>query len=933
MKKLFNANWHFAKSDISADFNDIETLNFKPVEIPHDWLIYDVNNLYETSYGWYKKNLVINNLNKSHRLYFEGVYMDCTIYINKEAVFDWKYGYTSFEADISDFIQLGDNEIIVLVRHLSPNSRWYSGAGIYRNVWLLETEKTYIKTDSLYFSAKKHNHVWRVNVSAEVTGNDSLIFNIADITTEENEFDVTIPDEKIWSLDNPYLFKLSARLKHGTDEVTCRVGFREMQFTPDKGFFLNGKNIKINGVCLHHDLGCLGAAFNKEAQRRQLLTMKEMGANAVRTAHNPPAKEFMELCDELGILVNNEFIDMWEMPINEYDYARFFPDWYEKDVKSWVRRDRNHACLMMWSIGNEILDTHVSERGLEVTKMLHKAVRKHDPLMNALTTIGSNYMQWENAQACAEAVDLVGYNYGEHLYEEHHKNNPSWLIYGSETTSGTKSRGIYHFPLKSEFLSHENLQCSSLGNCKSGFQKLNAEEVIIANRDIDYCAGMFIWTGSDYLGEPSPYSTKSAYFGAIDTAGIKKDIFWLYKAAWTSEPVLHILPYWDFNIGQEIDVVVYTNLKEAELFINERSCGKKTAENYTLTWKVNYEEGKIIVVAGEYKAERRSFKDSAEIILKPDKTLIKADGLDLLTVEISTVDIDNNPVENACDRINITVNGAKLAGFDNGDSTDYNQYKSTSRKLFSGKAVAYIIAPETPGIVTVTAQSPGLKPAEIKITAGENISEIPVRKIELIKKSEFIIKAKIFPENATYTDLNWSAVTNSGVKTNIAAVEADNNTAAVKIIGDGEFRVRCTCNNGKSQAEIVSEYEFYADGYGMAVVNPYEFTPACLGNAELQEVSDGGLFISGDNRTVRFKNVNFGEGADTFELFAIYWHTNEPFMFKLNSQEFSHQADFFWQTYQSNTFKLEKPLCGVQDLTFEFGETTHDLHFWGFMFL
>ncbi|MCL2638198.1 MAG: DUF4982 domain-containing protein [Oscillospiraceae bacterium] len=939
MKKLFNDNWEFAKSGASET---PPPTSWKPVEIPHDWLIWDVNNLYETSYGWYRKRFTLDySKNKSYRLNFDGVYMDCTVYVNGDFVMDWKYGYTAFEADLSGFVQDGENEIIVLVRHISPNSRWYSGAGIYRNTWFFETEKTYLKTDGLYFSAKKAGSAWDCTVSAEVAGNhyDKILFSVAGKTTEENNFKIKIPREQIWSLENPFLFDLRADLIRANDvidSVSCKVGFREARFDPDKGFFLNGKHIKLNGVCLHHDLGSLGAAFNKEACRRQLLTMKEMGANSVRTAHNPPAKEFMELCDELGILVNSEFTDIWEMPMTEFDYSRFFAEWYEKDAASWIRRDRNHASLIMWSIGNEIIDTHASARGLEITKLLQAAVRKHDPLCNAPTTIGSNYMEWEPAQKCAMEVDLTGYNYGEHLYENHHKKHPNWIIYGSETTSGLKSRGTYHFPLASKFLTHENLQCSSLGNCKSGFQKFGAEEVILANRDTDFCAGMFIWTGSDYLGESTPYETKNAYFGAIDTAGIKKDIFWLYKAAWTSEPVLHIMPYWDFNAGQEIDIVVYTNLREVELFLNNRSLGKKTAENYTLTWKTQYEAGEIIAVSGNHRAVRRSFGDSDRIILKPDKTAVQADGKDLLTVEISTVDIHNNPVENARDRINLKVKGGKLIGFDNGDSSDYDQYKSSSRKLFAGKAVAYIAAPPKAG--------------DIKITATIDKNDVPVRKIELVKDSassritpktgEIKISARILPENATYcnSNLNWSVVTNSGIKTNCAIIEASGNSAVLKAIGDGEFRLRCTCNNGKPQADVVSEYEFCAEGFGAPIINPFEFVPACLSNADFGEVSGGGLLISESGSRVCFNNVDFdARGSDTLELSAIYWHTDETFTFKAYAGsellgEFTHQANFIWQTYQTKSFKLHKKLTGIQSISFEFRKSDKDLHFGGFKF-
>jgi len=1045
MKKLFCDNWQFAKSDIDTAIDSVGKFHFKPVDIPHDWLIYDVNKLYETSFGWYKKLFSIDfNPAKNYRIYFEGVYQDCTVYVNGKESFNWKYGYTSFEADITDFLKSGENEIIVLVRHLSPNSRWYSGAGIYRKLWFIETEKTHLKTDGVYFSAKKQGDNWQCIIDAEVSGSD-YDFVKYKITNNEKieiyngekkdinnnnkiEFELNILPDKIWDIENPILFDLYVELFHAgkvIDSVSCKIGFREINFDCDNGFFLNGKNVKIKGVCLHHDLGCLGAAFNREALKRQLLTMQEMGANAVRTSHNPPAVELMELCDEMGILVNSEIFDIWERQKTEFDYARFFINWYEKDVASWIRRDRNHPSLIMWSIGNEIYDTHASLRGHEVTKMLQTAVRKHDLRCNAYTTLGSNFLQWDNGQACAAEVDLAGYNYGEHLYNEHHKKYPYWKIYGSENTSGVKSRGVYHFPLDRSFLTHEDLQCSSLGNCKSGFDKLTAEDVIAVNRDTNYCAGMFIWTGTDYIGEPTPYFTKNSYFGPVDTAGIKKDAFYLYKAAWADVlptspdgrsfqvlptspdgrsfqvPVLHIMPYWDFNIGQKIDIVVYTNLKEVELFVNGKTLGKKLNKNYTLVWQTEYEKGEITAVAfdkngKEIKAQKKSFTDSAEIVLNPGKKEILANGEDLFTVEISTVDKDGIPVENARNRICLSVEGARLLGFDNGDSTDYDQYKTCSRRLFSGKAAAYIAAPVTAGLITVTAESPGLKSASIKLTAKEaavtngisalenisipcnedctSINEVPVRKIELIKdfgyritpeNKDLNIKAKILPENASYKDLNWSVVTGSGVKINNVEVICDEKrlSASLKIIGDGEFRLRCVCNNGKKQAEVISEYEFLADGFGPSVINPYENVPACFNNVKIHdfnEVSNGGIQIQGEKRLVGFNTVDFGKyGCNELEISAIHWFTDEPVKFnvwyndstceskmpeskeidlkksgdKILLGEFSYQANFKWQTYQKNNYKLNTTLYGMKNIFFEFGETEQLLHFGNFKFI
>lgn len=997
MKKLFNDGWLFAKTPAGSGDNEWNW-DFKPVHIPHDWLIYNTADLYETSFGRYVKKYDFGAVTgKSIRLYFEGVYMNCTVFVNRVPAFDWKYGYSSFEADITDFLRDGENEIAVLVRHESPNTRWYSGAGIFRNIWLIETEKTYLATDGVYFSAVKNGNDWNCTVSAEAVNGGDCTDCVAEIslTGKGLEYSAEVPTgsehcftlknvgaENIWDISAPNLLDLKIVLKKDgkdIDSASCRVGLRTAEFTADKGFFLNGRHIKLNGVCLHHDLGCLGAAVNRAALKRQLSSMLEMGVNAVRTSHNMPAVEFMELCDEMGILVDSEAFDMWERPKTEFDYARFFDDWYERDVASWIRRDRNHPSIIMWSIGNEIYDTHVSPRGREVAEMLNKAVRKHDYRRNVPTTIGSNYMPWDGAQSCAKEVDLAGYNYGERLYEEHHEKYPEWRIYGSETTAGVKSRGVYHFPRDCAFLTHEDLQCSSLGNCKAGASAETAQKVIAANRDTDFCAGMFIWTGSDYIGEPSPYSTKNAYYGSIDTAGLKKDSFWLYKAAWTNEPVLHIMPYWDFNEGQLIDVVVYTNLPEAELFINGRSVGKKSAEEYTITWQIPYEKGEIKAVGKtsdgrELTASEHSFGDSAALVVETNKTEIKADGEDMFVVTISAVDKDGYPVRNARDRVTLTVSEGRLLGFDNGDSTDYDEYKSVSRRLFSGMAAAYICAPTAACDITVTAEAEGLSPASVRVKAVpaqvregisviENVTanpygkEVPLRKIELTRNTGVEltpenpvseVKARLLPENTTYREVLWKAVTNSGIETKIAEVTSNGLSASVKPLGDGSFRLRCYSLNGRKQPELLSEFEYTAKGFGQATVSPYELVRGCLHTysiSQMDEVREGGVSITADNNIVGFEKVDFGKyGTDSFSVPIINWHKNDPFGFRLWSGKpsesgsellgsFTYQADFIWQTYIRNSYKLEKRLCGVHDIYFEFDKNDMRIDFGGFEFV
>ncbi len=981
MRNLFNNGWSFAKAPTGTGYSDMSGFSFAPVDIPHDWLISNANDLYESSFGFYKKTWKHSGAG-SVRLYFEGVYQDCTVYVNGKEAGENKYGYSSFEVDITALLNEGDNEIVVLVRHEAPNSRWYSGAGIFRNVHIIETAADHIATDGVYFSCRREGGGWHCTVSTEVCGKGEVNYILADgervlYSGNSGEFDVT--DAPVWDIASPCLLELTAQLMSSgevIDEITQKVGLREIEYKPDSGFFLNGNHVKLHGVCLHHDLGAVGAAFNKELARRQLTTMQRMGVNAVRTSHNMPAIGFMELCDELGILVDSEAYDMWERPKTEFDYARFFPEWFERDVTRWVRRDRNHPSVIMWSVGNEIYDTHFSDRGREVAKMLHEAVRKSDPRCNAPTTIGSNYMPWQGAQNCAMEVDLAGYNYGENLYQLHHEQHPEWCIYGSETTSGVKSRGVYHFPRNTAFLTHDDLQCSSLGNCRAGAAAPMPQQIIAADRDTDFCAGMFIWTGSDYIGEPSPYSTKNAYYGPVDTAGLEKDAYALYQAAWTDKPVLHFFPYWDFNDGQLIDVVAYTNFSEAELFVNGRSQGKRTPEEYTVTWQVPYEKGEIKVVAtdehwGTLERSRSSFGNSAEIKLSCEKTELKADGEDMAAVVIFTVDENGNPVDNARDRISISVSGARLVGFDNGDSTDYDSYKSPCRKLFSGKAVALIAASDKAGDIIVRAEAPHLKSAELHLTAvsaevkhgvscGYSIpteqhnGEVPIRKIVLKREcgtqltpdtNNIRVTAVVLPANATHTELKWSVVTNSGIETNLAEVKADGNSAVLTALGDGEFRLRCSAANGKPQPEVLSEYEFTASGFGQPFTDPYSFVTGCFyndSNGLMNEVSGGGISMTREQNYAGFTKVDFGKyGTDEFTLRMIHWHTNSPAPFELWDGKpsegrllgsFSYQADFIWQTYQDNTFTLSEKLCGEHDIWFVFGEHEQRLDLGGFFF-
>lgn len=1157
MQRLFNDGWSFRKTGTECTLEEaMDGGGWERVDIPHDWLIHQTKDLYETSTGWYRKSFVAENMRKTRILRFEGVYMDTTVYVNGTAAGEWKYGYSTFEMEISRLLQEGENEIVVRVDHRAPNSRWYSGAGIYRNCYLLEHAGAYIKSDSVYFHAEhaeqagsaehgKHASLvlqngghWDVRLLCEavydacaivpgvekaegacasvagaekaedacaiVTGADkpngaqdirgvlsvrytasddagNILFSVEGRPDEEVRFSVENP--ALWDLDDPQLYTLETVLfSNGKrmDQQRCRIGFRTIAFLPDSGFGLNGKHVKIHGVCLHHDLGALGAAVNRTALRRQLLSMKEMGANAVRTSHNMPAVEFMELCDELGILVDSEAYDMWELPKTEYDYARFFKEWFKRDVASWVRRDRNHPSVIMWSVGNEIYDTHVSERGEEVTKALCAEVKKHDAWHNAYTTVGSNYIAWEGAQRCARHIELVGYNYGEALYQEHHERYPDWRIYGSETAARVQSRGIYHFPKSAAYITHDDLQCSSLENCRAGVSERTAQTSIIADRDTSFCAGQFIWTGSDYIGEPSPYATKNAYYGQIDTAGFRKDSYYLYQAAWTDSPVLHILPYWDFNDGQLIDVMVYTNQPCVELFLNGESIGKKSiGTGYSADWQVPYQKGTLRAAAYDSDGvmtaqdETASFGDTARLCLAPDKERLRADGEDLIFLTISAQDADGVFVANAKNRVYVAVSGAgRLVGLDSGDSTDYDEYKGTSKRLFSGKLLAILAGKRDGGEILVRVTSPGLPDAELTLLAeqavmpegmsdaftenrpdakAENVpsaeaektenrpdamagnvpdagaektedepdgeaesmpgsgaepaegladfgreksedelicgaesaddnptcvtgqlEDIPIRKIALFagrqifdaEQLETEVEAVVYPPEAAY-EIEWAAVTQTGVETNIAkvtpseqngeknAVEAKradgSRRAIVRVCGDGTFRLRCYSRNGKPEPDVISELEMEVTGLGSAVIDPYgALVKGSLYNMSLEtldEVSEGGVKAGeGKRRVVGFRNVSFGRaGSDRFRVNIIHWFCNDPFSFSLWSGmpgeegseklgDFIYQADFVWQTYLPNSYQLPKKLKGMKDLCFVFEPTEQKVYFGGFAF-
>jgi beta-galactosidase len=995
-KKLFNDVWEFAKQPLGTQLDRLISKDIKwdQVDLPHDWLIYNTEELYETGEGWYRKRFELDDLTDERVIIcFEGVYMNSTVYVNNREVGDWKYGYSTFEFDITEFLIPGVNELVVRVVHEAPNSRWYSGAGIYRNVWLKTTPKTHLITDGIYLSTRPEEDGWWVVLQTEainqadpsvlegrvrhtiydregkqIATGEQVVLLQDTVTCDKQELFVS--QVHVWDILDPYLYQLKTELivdGRSIEVESIRFGFRTIRVDNNTGFYLNERPVKLHGACQHHDLGALGAAVNRIAIKRQLIKLQEMGINAVRTSHNMPSVELMELADEMGILIVSEAFDMWERSKTEFDYARFFPEWHERDVASWIRRDRNHPSIIMWSIGNEIYDTHADSRGLEVTKKLKRLVLFHDPHRNGLDTIGSNYMAWENAQRCAEEITVTGYNYGEWLYEDHHKKYPHWVIYGSETASTVQSRGIYHFPVDKVVVTHEDEQCSSLDNCTTNWGAKNAQKNIMDDRDAKFSLGQFIWTGFDYIGEPTPYATKNSYFGHIDTAGFRKDSAYLYEAEWTdykTNPMIHLLPYWDFNEGQLIDIRVYSNAPTVELFFNEESlgtCNIDHAEGKKLSgdWRLPYQPGILKALAYDEHGQviatdiKRSFSDARTLVVKPDRMEMKADGLDLIFVEISTIDEQGVPVENANNRVEVSVSGAgRLVGLDNGDSTDYDQYKGTSRRLFSGKLLAIIAAKQEPGDIHMKVTSKGLEKAELMLkalpcerltgvsaltenTKSQPKDELPIRKIELKNHGlaklnnevrTAVITAKILPAASTYRDINWKVVTPGGIETNIAKVEAQDMQALVTALGDGEFRLRCTANNGKRSPEIVSELEFTVSGMGAATVSPYEFVDAGLYNASNTDLSggmpDGVLTKDFVESHIGFRGLDFREyGSDEVTL-PIFFNDDAPIPIefwegmpgdpgaKLLLKAIYHEKPN-WGHYIPNTFKLPRRLKGI----------------------
>ncbi len=787
----FNANWKFYHQEVEdAEKPNYNDSSWRKLSLPHDWAIegpFDVKynaragGLPFHGTGWYRKHFTMDSKNKGKvvTLEFEGAMYDAYVWVNGTLVGNRPYGYIGFEFDISEHLKYdgSDNTIAVRLRPQDLSSRWYPGAGLYRSVWLKIDNPihvgqwgTYITTPTVTKEiavvqnettvVNKNNKEVVVNVKQEYESPEGKIVATVDenITIKPNATAVSqlyakIENPKRWDTENPHLYKTITTITENGEVVDVfysKIGLRTISYTTE-GFFLNGKKVRFNGVCLHHDNGSLGSAVYKRADERKLQIMKSMGVNAIRTSHNPPSREFLEACDELGLLVQDEAFDVWKMEKVPNGYNVFFEEWAETDLKDMIRRDRNHPSIVMWSIGNEIIEQKDAKNGWKVAKQLNSYCKEIDPTRP--TSAGFNHYPGPYKNNMAQQVDIAGVNYKPSSYKTLIDTYPNLPLYGSETSSCTSSRGVYHLPIK-KYKTHESLHVTSYDligppwayppDIEFHFQEQNPNIM-----------GEFIWTGFDYLGEPTPYGGKdnstngywnadwpshSSYFGAVDLAGFPKDRFFLYQSHWTTKPMIHLLPHWNWKgmEGKKIPVYCYTNCDEAELFVNGKSMGRKVkgkdltdliidfsryepktfASKYRLSWNVPYKAGNIKVIGyknGKQVLEKQinTAGKPAKISLKVDRKEINANGEDLAYVTVRIEDKNGNLCPNADNLVNFTVKGAgQLLAVDNGNQISLESFQANHRKTFSGMCLAIIKSSKKPGKITLTAKSKGLKSAQ-----------------------------------------------------------------------------------------------------------------------------------------------------------------------------------------------------------------------------
>ncbi len=771
----FDKGWRFHLGDVAgAENTSLNDKSWRMLDLPHDWSIEGTFNKENKAtpeggalpggLGWYRKTFTIPATDKNKIIYidFDGVYQKSDVWINGHHLGFRPNGYISFRYELTPYLRFGGSNVIVVKvdNSVQPNSRWYSGSGIYRNVWLVKTNKiavnhwgTFVSTPKVsaqsadvLVSTKVRLKMPSSNINVTTTIIDAQgktivnktdnDLNLADSISTVNQT-LTIKSPVLWSIDHPYLYKAVTKITQGKtvlDTYTTPLGIRTFVFDIDKGFILNGKPVKILGVCDHHDLGSLGSAVNTRALERQLQILKEMGCNGIRTSHNPPAPELLDLCDKMGFIVMDEAFDCWEKGKVKYDYHLYFKQWHKQDLEDQILRDRNHPSIFIWSIGNEIpqqTDTAALRIAPELAGIVH-SLDQTRPI-----TTANDQPTKSNQIIKSGAVDLVGFNYHHRLYEKFHETFPGMKFIGTETTSALETRGYYDMPSDSirrwpKAGDKPFTNPDGDGNVVSAYDNVSApwgslhEETWKLIKKYDYLSGMYIWTGFDYLGEPTPYSwpSRSSYFGIIDLAGFPKDIYYMYQSEWTDKPVLHIFPHWNWEPGKVVDVWAYYNhADEVELFLNGKSLGikKKQGDDLHVMWRIPFEPGTLKAVS---RLNGKTVLTStistagkpAKIELVADRSNIKADGKDLSFVTVKILDKDGNIVPNADNRINFKINGQGfIASVDNGDPVSHDPFKASYRNAFHGLALAIIQAKENAGVVNLTAEGEGLQGASVVI--------------------------------------------------------------------------------------------------------------------------------------------------------------------------------------------------------------------------
>ena len=764
-RQNFDNGWRFVLAD-SAQMSktDYHDTHWRALNLPHDWAVegdFLCSNpsgagggALPGGIGWYRKTF---NLQKKqgerYFIEFDGVYMNARVYINGKEVGYRPYGYSSFEYDITPYLIAGRNVVAVRVDNSDqPNSRWYSGCGIYRHVWFTKTADVHVKHWGVHVVA---NPDGRISVTADVEsqGKAYKVRNQV-FDAQGRAVGLKVRRPHLWSVDDPYIYKVRTQVLVGgkvVDEVWTNTGFRSFRFDAKTGFWLNGKNMKLNGVCEHHDFGCLGAVVNEDAMHRKLVRLKEMGVNAIRSSHNPPAPELLNMCDTMGLIVMDESFDMWRRRKTQNDYARFFDEWHERDLSDLILRDRNHPSILMWSIGNEVLeqwsyadaDTLTLEQANLILNAGHDAstlakdgetsvntlladhladiVRRYDTTRPI--TAGCNEPSPNNHLFKGKALDIVGFNYHHQGIKDVPKNFPGRPFIMTESVSALQTTGFYTMPSDSVIKAPKewwlpytdpSFKCSSYDNMHASWSSTH-EETWDVVKHTPYVGGQFIWTGFDYIGEPTPYSypARSSYFGIIDLAGQPKDVYYMYQSEWTNRPVLHLFPHWNWLDGEQIDMWCYYNqADEVELYINGKSQGvrrKADSHQYHVMWRVTFEPGEVKVVARKDGKEVR--QQTIHTAGQPHHLQLSIDyqGKNTTFVKVEVVDENGNRCPWAENQVFFDTD-ATIIGVDNGNQTSLERFKDNKRKAFFGRCFVVL-----DGHGTLKAKSYGLPTATIKL--------------------------------------------------------------------------------------------------------------------------------------------------------------------------------------------------------------------------